>query len=86
MDGRSEGPDSMEAAECLRDGVEIPRWKGSGFWGPVHLPFTIEDEVKASKMDGHSRGLDGVAAGHPELGGDVENAQGPYLACQLSVV
>jgi hypothetical protein len=59
---------------------------GSGFRGPNHLPFVVEDEVETPETDGHPKGTDDVVASHPDLGeGDVKNMQGPYLAHQLSV-
>jgi hypothetical protein len=37
-------------------------------------------------MNGHSEGEDGVVAGHSKLGEeDINNAQGPYMVCQLSM-
>jgi hypothetical protein len=69
-----------------RGHVKALRWKGSGFWGPNHLAFTVEGEVKAPKTDCDFKGSIGIAADHPELREElVENAQGLYPVRQLSV-
>jgi hypothetical protein len=74
----------MKAIEDHHGGLEIAGQKGLGFRGPHHLPFTIEDEVEISEMDGCFGGLDGIMTDHREHGEEgVKNVQVPYLVRQL---
>jgi hypothetical protein len=76
-----------EVAEASGNVEWVTRWGNWGFRESDHYSPVADDEVKTPKMDGCSRDPNyaTVVAGHLEPREFIENAQGPYLARQLSV-
>jgi hypothetical protein len=70
---------------CPYGSMKIPGRKGSGFLGSNPPLIAVKDEVEVPEANRCLKDPINVAAGHLETRKFVENAQAPYIACQLSM-